>query len=307
MSQPLGVGVIGLGRRWRTRYRPALLALRDRFRVRAVYDQIAEYAALQARRLGCASHDSARAVVESDPVEVLLLPDAQWFGLWPVELACRAGKPVFCAAPLGLGEPHADQILEQVRRARLPVLMALTPALAPVTARLTGLLDGPLGPARLLLCDVTDPQDPSPAPDPALLDWCAGLLGAEPVGVRALAGAAGLTSLQLDFPGGRTAQVSIWHAPHARRAVRLRVVADAGTAQVVLPDQLSWADETGRHSHALPPAAVEASLLERFHDDVRANRPPAPDFGRAHQVLTWLRAAERSLAEGRPLSLAAAG
>ena len=40
MTNPLRVAVIGLGRRWRKRYRPALLALHDRYRVTTLYDQV---------------------------------------------------------------------------------------------------------------------------------------------------------------------------------------------------------------------------------------------------------------------------
>ena len=44
MTDLLRVGVIGLGRRWRKRYKPALGALRQRFAVRAVCDQVRERA-----------------------------------------------------------------------------------------------------------------------------------------------------------------------------------------------------------------------------------------------------------------------
>ena len=40
MTKLLRVGIIGLGRRWQKRYRPALLELRDRFEARVLCDEI---------------------------------------------------------------------------------------------------------------------------------------------------------------------------------------------------------------------------------------------------------------------------
>ena len=51
----LRVGVIGLGRLWEARHKPALARLADRFRVTAVYDQVARRAAIEATQVGCAA------------------------------------------------------------------------------------------------------------------------------------------------------------------------------------------------------------------------------------------------------------
>src|SRR5262249_43309385 len=52
-GRTLRVGIIGLGVRWRKRYRPALTALRDRFTVTVVCDQVHQRTAAEAKRLGC--------------------------------------------------------------------------------------------------------------------------------------------------------------------------------------------------------------------------------------------------------------
>ena len=51
----LRVGVIGLGRLWEARHKPALARMRDRFQVTAVYDQVVRRAEIEAGGLGCAS------------------------------------------------------------------------------------------------------------------------------------------------------------------------------------------------------------------------------------------------------------
>src|SRR5438309_1386478 len=130
MADLLRVGVIGLGRRWRKRYRPALRALRNRFTVLAVYDQVWARAAAEAKRLRCHTAGGPTALLERDDVDALLLPDKQWFGLWPVELASRFGKPVFCACPLESDAAHADAVVRKAEEGRLPVMVEMAPRFA---------------------------------------------------------------------------------------------------------------------------------------------------------------------------------
>ena len=47
--------------------------------------------------------------------------------MWPLELACRARKPVLCCVALEQDAEHADDLLRQVRDSQLPVLMELAP------------------------------------------------------------------------------------------------------------------------------------------------------------------------------------
>src|SRR5437868_4711800 len=98
MSEPLRVGVIGLRPLWRRRYRPALRALPDRFQVVAVCDPLAGRAERAAKRLGCAAAGPTE-LLERPDIDALLLVDAPWYGLWPVQLACRLGKPALCCPP----------------------------------------------------------------------------------------------------------------------------------------------------------------------------------------------------------------
>src|SRR5438067_1816450 len=95
----LRVGIIGLRRRWRRRYRPALEALRDQYEIKAVCDELRARAVREARRLGCAAMGPG-GLLARDDLDALLLCSNQWFGLWPVERACQSGTPVFCANSL---------------------------------------------------------------------------------------------------------------------------------------------------------------------------------------------------------------
>ncbi len=303
-SGRLGVGVIGLGRRWR-RYRPALLRLADRFAVRAVCDQVARRAEVEAKGLGCAAAGGPGELVERADVDAVLLLGRQWFGLWPLERACDAGKPVFCAAPAD-ENGRADAVAAQVRERGLPVLMAHPFTCSPALGRLEALLGERLGSARLVRAELALPAKASadllraPALLP-LLARCAALLGTAVAGVRVVA-AEGVCTLVLEGEG-RAAQVSLWVGPAVGPACRVEVVAEKGTAVAQLPRVVRWRDAEGQHAKRLPCRPAEEVLLEGFADALREGRAPRPGVEDVGQALPLLRAACRSREEDRRVSV----
>jgi predicted dehydrogenase len=312
---PLQLGVIGLGPNWRRRYKPALRALRDRFVVRTVCDQVQRHAEKEARELDCTAAAGPTEFLEDDRLDALLMPDVQWYGLWPLELACRAGKPVLCGPSLEVEDARADDLLRQVRECLLPVVAGLALRQGAATARLHGLLADELGPPRLLLCDVIQlkhrPSLPAgPAADhllgpegAALADWLAQFLGdAEPISALT-ARAPDFVSVCLDFDAGRAVQINRLSAPAAHSGVRLRILAERGRATLRLPNRLSWTAPEGEHRLKLRtgPTGVQTLLLS-FEQGVRTGQAVRPDLADAHRVLRWLRLARQSLTEGRRVS-----
>jgi predicted dehydrogenase len=309
----LRVGVIGLGRRWR-RYRPILDRLRDHVEVRTVCDQVARRAEVEARRLRCSTSAGPVELLERGDVEAVLLLDAQWFGLWPLEHACRAKKSVFCALTPGSDDAHADALHQQIQDSGLPVFVALGPLLAPAATQLRDLLTHRLGRARLVRADwavpparTGPPRDllHSPAVLP-LLAGCAWLMDDTPRGVWTIGGeGASFVSVVVQFGGERLAQLNLWTAEAGRTPGRFEVVAEAGTATAELPRQLRWRDADGQHGQRLPPRSAGQNGLERFVLALRSGQPLRPSFQDAYQALTWLRAAERSRTEGQRISFGA--
>ena len=262
------------------------------FHIQAVCDPIQEWADHEARRLGCVSAAGPTELLENDDVDALILLEALWYRLWPLELACRLGKPVFSAALPDAGDAHVDDLLHQVKERRLPVLVAQS-RMAPAADRLRQLLDGPLGPARLVSCDWTQPsRAQSASAGDVLLSWCAELLGTEPT--RVLSGevpSAGLASHLLEFTDSRALHFTRRRVAVARGSVRLRIVAERGQATVVSPRRLCWSNAEGRHSLTLPrPEPLARKLLERFHAVVTDNQAAEPDLAQAARPLPWLRA-----------------
>ncbi len=304
MANVVRIGVVGLGRRWREEYGPALLALRDRFEVRAVCDPAAQTAHQEARRLGCAAAAGPAELLEDDGVEALLLADRPWYRLWPLELACRARRPVFCCPSVEEDEPHADSVRAALRESGVPVMFEEALVGTPAAARLRELLDGVLGRPRYLFCQVAAPPPSAGSgllagAGVALLRWCADVLGGEPRHVTAVAEEGPFASVLLEFGGGRVAHVARWSAPGGE-SVRLQVVAERGTAVVEPPARVRWADATGKHSQKLPPPRPLArGLLEQFHRALSDGEAPRPGPEEVYRALEWLRAAERSRAEGR--------
>jgi predicted dehydrogenase len=308
MPNCLRVGILGLGRRWR-RYRLALGALSEQIEAVAVCDPRPGRAVQAARELGCPIAEGPVALLERDEVQALLVLDTPWYGLWPIEQACAFGKPVLCAASLARDDAHADLLVEQVRAARLPVLMALPESVAPAQVRLTRLLATELGPARLVRAERSLPlrlRGPLSAanlvgsgPLPGLLIGVEALLGAPPRTVWAGGTETGLVTLLLDHGQGRSAQVTLWAGSGRVPPTRLDVVAAGGSATLSGPGRLCWRDTDGSHAFRQPVEDPVQALLERFVQSLHDGRPLWPGLNEAYAALRVLRAARRSLTEGR--------
>jgi predicted dehydrogenase len=291
MAERLRIGVIGLGRRWATHYRPALASLRDRFAVEAVTDPCPSRAAAAARDGGCAAAPGVLALLDTRPDAVLIL-GRPWYRLWPLEQACRLGRPVYLGTPLTADDARADAVVQQVRVANLPVMTELLPRFAPATDRLRSLLPK-LGPLRSIVCLAErrgGGAEGALATGLVMLDWCAGCFDRPPESIRGLGPpAAGHAGWLLEF-GGPVAQVATW--PGGRGAVRLRAIGERGWVEIVLPRRVRWQIGRVRHADELPSTGPLVRLaLEQFHDVLTTGRPPTPGLDDAYRALTRLRAA----------------
>jgi predicted dehydrogenase len=234
-------------------------------------------------------------LLDRDDVEAVLLVDAQWFGLWPLEQAARLGKPVFCAGSLEEDEDHADTIRQAVAAARLPVLMAWEPALAPAARSLARLVPKQLGEPRLVMGEGSRRGGEGLGPGASsFLAWLLQRAGAAPSAVTAAGvGPGGWATAA--FACGDKATVTLTGAPTAGRRgqLRVRVVAERGEAALVSGRRLIWEDRHGRHELTLPRPRRSAAerLLERFHRGLTRGVPLVPGIEEAHQALSWLRRA----------------
>ncbi len=282
----LRVGVIGLGRRWQ-RYQQALSALRRHLELSVVCDQVRALSERTAHRIGCSYAVGPVDLLERDDVNAVLLLDRQWYGLWPLQQAARLGKPVYCALSL-LRESGVDALQQQVQTSKLPVMMSSSPVLSPALSRLRQLLGQHLGPVRLLRVERSLPrlprqlgEEPGPKHEMqrthemqrlmgssallGMLQICSALFREEPVSVWTVEAAhSPLVTLTLEFGPDRVAQLNLWIDPSSPTFCRVRVVAEHGRAEILLPRRLSWQDRDGQHRQKWPRQSAALVSLHRF-------------------------------------------
>jgi predicted dehydrogenase len=290
----LRIGVLGLGSRW-GRYHAALDALRSRVAVRAVWDPRSVRANWVARDLRCAAAGGVLELIERDDVDAVLLLSAGWHGLWPVEAAVRAGKPVFCAAPLAADDAHVDFLRDLIHHAGSNVFLASETVHAPAVDGLRDVLARRLGPARLVFGAWSAAGGRPFSAErvlPSMIEVCVRLFGFEPEGVHAVAPPVpGLTTARLDFGEGRAALLCLYAGK--RSACRWRVIAENGEASAELPAVLRWRDADGLHAFRPTPRSLPKTLLEKFLDALGDGKPPIPSINDAHRGLVWARGIQR--------------
>lgn len=316
MTPPLRVGVIGLGDRWQKRYKPALGALKARFDIRALGDQGHQCAETEAAQLGCAALAGIGALIDNDDVEAVLLLEPQWYGLWPVEQLCRRGKPVYCGYSLEYDADHAHGLLQQAQVNKARIMIEMLPRSAPITSHLRELLAQWPQPPRLVFCDYVHPafapstavQASSPVLPAllggmgvALMDWCLGLMAGEPLRVLGCgSSSADYAAVFLEYEDGRAVRVARHRAAGARIALCLEATGAAGTVWARWPRRLRWTEPGADRSLRLAPSPpLEQRCLEQFGDAVQQGAPFEPGLETAYRALRLLRAAVKSLKEGR--------
>ncbi len=110
VTHRLRLGVIGLGRDWEVRHKPALARLRDRIEVTVLFDQVARRAELEADQLRCRAIHGLAALLANPEVDAVAWLAPQWFGMQPVLVARAVGKPILCVVPLPATVAELDRL-----------------------------------------------------------------------------------------------------------------------------------------------------------------------------------------------------
>ncbi len=333
----LRVGLVGLGDAWETRYRSALLAMSDRFEVRAVCSEVALMADRVAQQFGADAVDGFRSLIAREDIDAILMLSPQWYGSLPILAACDAGKAVYCAASLDLELEEAGKVKQRVEQSGIAFMAEFPRRHMAATARLKELIATTLGDPQLLFCHLRQP-----IPDASntrqrqsvhtrmtrdlieLIDWCRYVVGRDPVSVLGVcyepddfARSGRYHSLSLDFnetdsARGPLAQISCGHylpaswaeATTFRPPAALQVRCQHGVAFVDLPASLVWFDEAGRHMESLDAERpVDEKLLALFHRAVTSLVRRIEDLDDTYRALCVVRASEQSSREGRRIPL----
>ena len=257
--------------------------------------------------------------MERPDVDVIYLLSPQWFGLHPVELACAAGKPVYCALPLAGDLAELEPLARRVEATGIVVHARVRPPVLPGDAPAQRAAGDALGPPRLILghsrlfgfdryahARPDDPDRSRPAADrpgelPARL---VRFLFQSPPGARcsgvrrvvlpAEAGdGAGLRELRrrlrrrARWPRSPTAATTA-HAG-ARPAGScpppgFQVYAERGAAWLEMPDRIQWSDAER------DPRGAAAAGADRRRRAQRPVPPPGPRASRwpRRSATPWL-------------------
>jgi predicted dehydrogenase len=328
----LRVGVVGLGSAWQSRHRAALLALSDRYDVRAICSEVAVRAEQVAAEFGASAVDGFRALSARRDVDAVLILSPEWYGPLPILAACEAGKSVYCAAALDMAPRMASEIKRRVEQSGVAFMAELPRRHAPATLRLKELMATVLGAPRLVFCHVRQraapcnnvlaarQRCPTTVRDMLeLVDWCRYVVGSEPTSVmgvthRRASDAPDYQMMSLDFsPRGRLgegplAQISCsrylrvdWpEAISFRPPAELQVCCVRGVAFVDLPSTVVWFDEAGRHMESLSSERpVGEQMLMHFHRAVTSLVRKTADLEDAYRALNVVLAAQSSSETGR--------
>jgi hypothetical protein len=309
MARRVRIGVIGLGRYWR-RLLPHLRQILKRVEIHALYDQVPARCQQEAHRLGCSAAVGPVDLLERDEIEALLWLDQQWFGTWPLEVACRVGKPVCCVHSLSAHD-LTPALIEQLRQARVFVFQG-SHALAQKLAEPLHQALEPLGAPQLVRIErtLTHRAELSSRALPFLLSLGASLFPIPPQTVWAEQGA-GLATLVLRFSAGQLLQVVLAPASGKTGSLsgvpsgwRIQAQTEQGTVALHGSRDLRWYDASGQHQRLLPRLVPEVALVAQFTRVIRQGEEAQAAFEEALLPLRWQQAALTSQREGQRITLA---
>ena len=287
----LRVGLIGLGDQWQSRHRPALMALSDRYDVRAICCEVAEKSKLAAKDFDAIPMDGFRAMVERDDIDAVLALSPDWYGPLPILAACEAGKAVYSSAALDVSQGQALEIRQRIEKSGVAFMAELPRRHAPATIRLKELIATRLGPPRLLFCHERMPMESQSNSLRRgeycplawrhlmeLVDWCRYLVNGDPESVISAIHEQHdentdlfYQMVSLSFPPTDAsqngfssncrpqAQLSVGHyiperwqdALSFKRPASVQVCCENGMAFIDLPSSLIWFDDGGQHTESL--------------------------------------------------------
>ncbi len=114
-TNPIKIGISGLGRSGHGIHIKGLKDLTDIFQVVAVFDPIAERTVDVKEELGCRVHGSFEELIADDEVELIIVASMNAHHAAQATAALKAGKHVLCEKPFGLTVADVDGMLNAAK------------------------------------------------------------------------------------------------------------------------------------------------------------------------------------------------
>lgn len=317
LARMLEVGLIGLGPEWEARFRPALLNLRHRMRVRVLQSAVVSLADQTAAELQCEAAYGLLSVMERPEVRALLILDTAWYGTIPAEFACRVGKPAFLAGRLTEWIPRAKEILPLAAESGTTLMPDFGHRYTPATSRLKELIASRLGrPDTVIVhsrvsATVKSNDSSTDIHDAWLesLDWACHLAGTAPAEVRCSDVVSGAASSAREISIGFRRSAAGGAPPSARVVVEpsidtgwfAEVRCRKGIARLHGDTQIEWEDATEKRSESLVGERNDVEvMLDHFSRRVVGGLIPVPTLDDLWRAIRLLEAADRSRQTGKP-------
>jgi predicted dehydrogenase len=315
------LGVVGLGEGWERRHKPALLRLSDKFEIRALYDEVAHRAAVQAAELECDAAGGFTALIERPDIDAVYFLGNSWSGVAPIQTACRVKKAIYHARRINGDCQAAQETIDNIRSSDVRFMAEFPWRFYPATIRLMELLASGLGSPQLVFCDqsVLVPEKPAAAsrgePDAEdvtlyTADWMRFVFARNPTAVQSASATPsdagpclGCETIVAEFGDSCLAHAMIRRYPQPTwseagqfgRPPSFHVVAEHGMAFVQMPSDVTWFDKSGRHDETLEmERSLGEMLSDRFYRIVVHGLTPSPgldDLDWARRIVTHARAA----------------
>jgi predicted dehydrogenase len=333
---PIRIGLIGLGKGWLNRIRPALRALSDLFEIVAICDPVAARAVSATDDCSAAVIRGYNRLIRREDIDAILVLEPGWYSVLPVLAALEAKKPVYWARGWEADLSGALEICRRAQERHLPLGFAFWRRHAPATIRLKELIATRLGPVELAFIhkqqscgenrrigDLSQ-SDPIRHELVELAEWCCYIMDQAPQRITGLANCPALDdgfqesfrSISLEFGDGqsdvgRVARVDFersrlekWpEASGFRSPAELRVICRDGIAFIDMPGHLVWFDQAGRHQESLEDERpVDQQILSCFHR-VAVGEAGAAHLEEAARALEIVQKAIYSSFEGRSIEL----
>lgn len=330
----VNIGIIGLGRAWDSRYLPALKKLKDRARIRAVYDPIASRAEHVAAEIGAFPATGMLEMARRCDLRALLLLDPAWHGMHAVRLLCSSRKPLYLAGPLNDDALSLQQLQRLVVADSLTIMPELPHRYTPASSRLQELMATRLGRPRridieaIVAAEVEAGQSCPPFVENEhlirLFDWCRYIVRRAPESVYAQTtdhrtgqqcvihvefqppksgGESTVAELRL-LEGKPPANAPETHCGLSWESLTWRVECERGGAVFSTADRISWHAESHSVDETLTSERSDVEvMLDQFCRRVVGGLIPVADINDLCRGMRLVHAAEQSRRIGRPVSL----
>jgi predicted dehydrogenase len=117
MTDPIRVGIAGLGRSGWGIHARLLEPMDERYRVVAAVDRLAERQGEAAERFGCRTYDGLTAMLADDEVELVVVSLPSYLHPSASVEALQAGKHVVCEKPMAVRLSDADRMIAAAKEA----------------------------------------------------------------------------------------------------------------------------------------------------------------------------------------------